>query len=99
MKTADYEPAAGFNMPAGCFDVPDVPEPRECGECEHFKEISDNGCGVCKKRFYEFIDSDYYAASRFKGLASLDFICENAICEGTEACGSFEEYGTVSHGR
>ncbi len=98
MKTADYEPAAGFNMPAGCFDVPDVPVCRECGECEHFKGISDNGCGVCAQRLWEFMGSEYYAASRFKGFASLDFICDNAICEGDEACSDFKEYGT-KHGR
>ena len=43
MTMADYEPASGWNLPAGCFetdlDAPwNQPDPwvgRKCGECTH----------------------------------------------------------------
>ena len=50
---ADYEPASGENMPAGCFDVPDVsPNERICGYCLHCLEDTED-YGICALELQE----------------------------------------------
>ena len=52
MAMADYEPNSGFNLPAGCFDVPDTSGSGDalCGFCCHCFEICDGWC-VCLNDF------------------------------------------------
>lgn len=39
----DYEPASGYNLPAGCMEVPE-PEARTCATCRHcIEECCDYG--------------------------------------------------------
>lgn len=43
----DYEPASGENLPAGCFDVPDVaPGEDVCGYCKNCIDDTED-YGVC----------------------------------------------------
>ena len=44
----DYEPASGYNLPAGCMEVPE-PDGRACATCRHcIEECCD--MGLCELR-------------------------------------------------
>ena len=49
MAMRDYEPACGFNMPPGCFDVPEESElwhGRKCCDCLSYYSIPDDVCDM-----------------------------------------------------
>ena len=54
----DYEPESGYNLPAGCLEVPE-PEARTCATCRHcIEECCDMGiCDVKLKSEPQDFDS------------------------------------------
>ncbi|MBM6756742.1 hypothetical protein H6A18_09530 [Collinsella tanakaei] len=80
---SDYEPGAGANLPAGCYDVPDASMGDTCGECARALWLSD-GSVVCGAELEE----------RFPAPADPETVvrwAEHAAFPPTEAaCRDFE---------
>ena len=81
---SDYEPGAGVNLPAGCFDVPDTSMGDTCGECRHAVQFGDSHivCGI------EFLNLLPTAEDSAREILELAAGC--MIPDTSEACRDFE---------
>lgn len=81
---SDYEPDSGYNLPAGCLDVPACePETRTCATCRH---CIDECCdmGICDAGFKkEPMDFDDWSAV-------LDYMDDVRVDMQRDTCARWE---------
>lgn len=93
MTARDYEPASGFNLPAGCMgdeiDREFGNERRYCGECRHLVESDVLDCCVCGVKLRDAI-AKLRGTHRWMPAFILTAV-EDAVVYEDECCAEFEE--------
>ena len=92
MAMANFEPNSGFNLPAGCFDVPDTSGSGDalCGFCCHCFEICDGWC-VCLNDFDAAVEVRKF---NIGGVPSPDVVLHWVSLNArpmTDSCANFAE--------
>lgn len=93
MAMGDYEPASGFNLPAGCFEE-DVDrefggERRYCGDCAHAIASDTLDCCICKLKLKDAI-AGLRGSQRWLPGCILSAV-EDAVVDEGDCCAEFEE--------
>lgn len=80
----DYEPESGYNLPAGCLDVPE-PDGRTCATCRHcIEECCDYGACELMLGMDPCGLRDWYAVLDYLDGARVDM--QEDFCGRWEAC-------------
>lgn len=93
MAMSDYEPACGFNLPAGCFED-DIDrefggERRYCGDCKYCIESDTLDCSACWLKLKRAIAS-LRGSQRWLPECILAAV-EDAVVDEGDYCAEFEE--------
>lgn len=80
----DYEPGAGQNLPAGCYDVPDTSMGDTCGECAYAVYFGDSHVACSLEVGAELGGMSVFPQTVL--LIAADLLKPDT----TEACGQFE---------
>lgn len=105
MAMADFEPNSGFNLPAGCFDVPDTGggDDNACIYCQFCHCITDDH-GICIRELEDAEDSGKFSYRMtssdgtcsqlvFSPLAVVEWVATHVKRMSTDGCADFKEYG------